>query len=209
MTLNSDLSDVNIGLVTKDKFNLDIQKYVSKITVKNSAGTKVYDQKDGTTLAKAEIKSKYLKDSLVVIEYKFKITNNGDIEGYAKKVEDNLPTTLTFNSSMISDWYTSGNVLYNSSLANTLIKPGETKELTLVLTKTMTEANTGLINNKAQITESSNTKGIDMEKQSTGSANVIISVSTGAMINYIVIVVATFIMLSLGAFLFVNYFKIK
>ena len=205
LTLNNNLSDINIGLVTKENFNLDIQKYVSKITVKNSEGTKVYDQKDGTTLAKAEIKSKYLKGSLVVIEYKFKIINNGDIEGYAKKIEDNLPTTLTFNSSMNSDWYTSGNELYNSSLANTLIEPGETKELTLVLTKTMTESNTGLINNKAQIAESSNTKGIEDKNQNVGSANVIISVSTGTVLNYIAIVLVVFAILTSGAYLFIKF----
>lgn len=207
LEVNSNLTGINIGLVNKQKFDLGIEKYVSKIIIKNNSGTHTYEQKEGTTLAKAEIKSKYLKGSLVVIEYKFKITNNGEIEGYAKNISDNLPTTLEFNSSMNSDWYKSGANLYNSSLANTIIKPGESKEITLTLTKTMTESNTGLINNKSQIVESSNTRGIENINQNTGSANVIISVSTGTMLNYIAIVLIIFAVLSCGAYLFIRFLK--
>lgn len=209
LSLENNLTNIDIGLINKNKFSLDIQKYVSKIVVQNSTGTKTYEQKEGTTLAKAEIKAKNLKDSLVVIEYKIKITNVGEVEGYAKNIEDILPSSLTFKSSMNSDWYKSGANLYNSSLANTPIKPGESRELTLTLTKTMTESNSGLINNKAKIEKSSNSQGTENKNDSIGSANVIISVSTGALINYIVIVLITFIVMGLLAYVFVKKILIK
>ena len=209
LSLENNLTNIDIGLINKNKFSLDIQKYVSKIVVQNSTGTKTYEQKEGTTLAKAEIKAKNLKDSLVVIEYKIKITNVGEVEGYAKNIEDILPSSLTFKSSMNSDWYKSGANLYNSSLANTPIKPGESRELTLTLTKTMTESNSGLINNKAKIEKSSNSQGTENKNDSIGSANVIISVSTGALINYIVIVLVTFIVMGLLAYVFVKKILIK
>ena len=209
LSLENNLTNIDIGLINKNKFSLDIKKYVSKIVVQNSTGTKTYEQKEGTTLAKAEIKAKNLKDSLVVIEYKIKITNVGEVEGYAKNIEDILPSSLTFKSSMNSDWYKSGANLYNSSLANTPIKPGESRELTLTLTKTMTESNSGLINNKAKIEKSSNSQGTENKNDSIGSANVIISVSTGALINYIVIVLVTFIVMGLLAYVFVKKILIK
>ena len=209
ISLNNNLTDIDIGLINKSNFNLDIQKYVSKIIVQSGNETKTYEQKEGTTLAKAEIKAKYLKDSLVVIEYKIKVTNVGDIEGYAKNIEDVLPSSLTFKSSMNSDWYKSGSNLYNSSLANTPIKPGESKELTLTLTKTMTESNTGLINNKAKIEKSSNSQGIENQNNNMGSANVIISVSTGALVNYVTIVLIVFVAMGLLAYLFVKKLVIK
>ena len=146
---------------------------------------------------------------MVVIEYKIKITNVGEVEGYAKNIEDILPSSLTFKSSMNSDWYKSGANLYNSSLANTPIKPGESRELTLTLTKTMTESNSGLINNKAKIEKSSNSQGTENKNDSIGSANVIISVSTGALINYIVIALVTFIVMGLLAYVFVKKILIK
>ena len=112
-----------------------------------------------------------------------------------------MPATLNFNSSMNSDWYMSDNNLYNTSLANTKIEPGETKELTLVLTKTMSNANTGLVNNKAEITESSNELGIKDKTNDQCSANVIIRVSTGALVNYITTTIFTLVVLAGLAYL--------
>ena len=201
ISLNKNISNIDLGLTSKSTFKLDLQKYVSKITVTNDSKTTTYDQKDNTTLAKAEIKSKNLSGSLVVIEYKIKVTNKGDVAGYARNIVDYMPQTLSFNSSMNSDWYISGNNLYNTSLANTKIEPGETKELTLVLTKTMTDSNTGLVNNKAEIAESSNELGIKGETNEKGSANVIISVSTGALVNYVSTTVITLIVLAGLAYL--------
>ena len=199
--LSSDKTNVNIGLILRNTFDLKVKKYVSKITVTNDDKTKTYEQKDNTTLAKAEIKSKNLNGSLVVIEYKIQIKNEGDVAGYARNVVDYMPSSLSFNSSMNPEWYLSGNNLYNTSLANTKIEAGETKELTLVLTKTMTDSNTGLINNRAEITESSNDLGIKDESDDKGSADVIISVSTGALVSYVATTVITLVVLAGLAYL--------
>ena len=199
--VDKNISNIDIGLILKSTFDLKLQKYVSKITVTNDSKTTTYDQKENTTLAKAEIKSKNLNGSLVVIEYKIKVTNVGDIAGYARNIVDYMPSTLNFNSNLNTDWYISGNNVYNTSLANTKIEPGESKELTLVLTKTMTDSNTGLVNNKAEITESSNELGIKDETDEKGSANVIISVSTGALVNYISTTIITLVVLAGLAYL--------
>lgn len=201
LTLNQNLTNVDIGLIQRNTFDLEIHKYVSKITVTNDAQTRTYEQEDATTLAKAEIRGKYLSGSLVVIEYKIQVSNVGDVAGYARNIIDYMPSTLNFNSSMNADWYLSGNNLYNTSLANTKIEPGETKELTLVLTKTMTESNTGLINNQVEISESSNQLGITDETKNKGSADVILSVTTGALVNYVLITLSSVVVLAILAYI--------
>ena len=90
------------------------------------------------------------------------------------------------------------------------IEPGETKELKLVLTKEMTETNTGLTNNIAEIKESSsvnNTNDSDSVSDNKksgeddlGQANVIIGVKTGAAISYILVSISILLMTVLGAF---------
>ena len=58
------------------------------------------------------------------------------------------------------------------------------------MTKKMTESNTGLVNNKAEILTSYNStgrEGTGNSETTVGSADVIISVSTGMAINYLVI----------------------
>ena len=201
INLEKNVSNIDLGLILKSTFDLKLQKYVGKITVKNDSKTAEYAQKENTTLAKAEIKSKNLSGSLVVIEYKIKVTNAGDVAGYARNIVDYMPSSLSFNSSLNSDWYISGNNLYNTSLANTKLEPGESKELTLVLTKTMTDSNTGLVNNKAEIVESSNELGIKDETNEKGSADVIISVSTGALVNYVATTIITLVVLAGLAYL--------
>ena len=198
---NNNISDINIGLIKVQNFDLKLEKFVNKILVQNASGTTVKEYND-STIAKLELPSKQINNTTVIIEYKIKVTNVGEVEGYVKKVADYMPGDLKFSSELNKDWYQTGSDLYNTSLANTKLAAGESKELTLTLSKTMTNDNTGLINNMAEIAESYNELGLE-DSNSTpgnktqgendmGSADVIISIKTGEIIFYtsmIVIVV--------------------
>ena len=192
INLTNSISNIDLGLAESKIFSLKLEKVISKMIVTNKNGSKTYDFED-TDMAKVEIASKELSGSKVVIEYKLKVTNVGEVAGYAKTIVDYLPSSLTFNSGLNSDWYKKGNNLYTSSLGSTKIEPGETKEVSLTLTKKMTESNTGLTNNKAEIESSYNSLGIQntttTEKNgkvsNAGSADSIISVKTGTAVSYV------------------------
>ena len=205
ISLTNNVSNIDLGLAEAKIFKLGLEKRISKIIVTNKNGTKTYNF-DNTNLAKVEIAAKDLSESKVVIEYKIKVTNNGEIAGYAKSIVDYIPSSLTFNSGLNNDWYKKGNNLYNTSLADTLIKPGESKEVTLLLIKKMTESNTGLTNNKAAIESSYNSLGIENTDQTSvnemnkgtdktsassssaqmpNSADTIIGVKTGSAVSYV------------------------
>lgn len=186
---NNNIEGIDIGLIEIKELKLSLEKTISKITVTNSSGTKTIKY-NNPTLAKVEIKSKYLKNSTVVIEYNIKVKNIGETAGYVKDIVDYIPSSLTFNSKLNKEWYKKDNNIYTNSLADTKIEPGETRTLKLVMTKKMTESNTGLVNNKAEILTSYNStgrEGTGNSETTVGSADVIISVSTGMAINYLVI----------------------
>ncbi|MCI8352587.1 MAG: hypothetical protein HFJ58_03110 [Clostridia bacterium] len=134
--------------------------------------------------------------------------------GYAKKIVDYIPSDMTFKSELNEEWYIgeSGNA-YNASLANTLINPGETKEVTLVLTKKMTNDNTGTINNVAEIYESSNDYGLkDVDSTEANKiqgeddyslADVVIGVKTGEVYVYVIITLISITILGIGIY-FIN-----
>ena len=147
--------NIDLGIVEDAKFDLKLDKVVQAITVNNGKNTKehVYNSK----LAKLDFESKYANTSSMVVEYKFTITNEGGIAGYVKKLADYLPEELKFNSELNKDWYEGKDgVIYNASLANTIINPGESKEVTLILTKNMNgDDDFGLIYNSAVIFDSS------------------------------------------------------
>ena len=93
-----------------------------------------------------------------------------------------MPKEMSFSSEINKDWYksTDGNV-HTTALAKEIINPGETKQVVLTLTKAMTENNTGVTTNKAEITKSSNELSIpdkDTEDNSS-TAEVIVSIRTG------------------------------
>lgn len=210
INLKEDKIDIDLGLAEAKVFSLKLDKYISKIIVTNKNGAKTYNYKD-SNLAKVEISSKELSGSTVIIEYKLKITNVGEIAGYAKSIVDHIPSSLVFNSSLNSDWYKKGNDLYTSSISDTLIEPGESQEITLTLTKKMTGSNTGLTNNKAEIESSYNSLGlpntaVTKDKSGTqseyvGSADAIIGVKTGTAISYIVLTLTSIIMIGGLAYL--------
>ena len=210
MRLNKNLSNIDLGLIKAEKFDLELNKYVSKITVSNSHETKTYSF-NKSTLQKVEIAAKYLKNSNVIVEYTMELRNTGELPGYAQSIVDYKSSALDFSSNLNKDWYQSGERLYNDSLSKTELKPGETKQVLLVLTKTMTESNTGLINNTAEIAKAYNQSGIsDIDsipgnnkkgEDDLGSADVIIGVKTGAAVSYLALTVSILVILAGGAYL--------
>lgn len=210
---NKDIQNINIGLNLKPEFDLQLDKYISKVTVQNSDGTKIYDYNGNKEkLAKIEINAKKLKGSTVIVEYTIAVTNNGDVSGYAKNIVDYLSPDLKFNSEMNTIWYQGAdNNLYCTYLENQEIKPGETKAVKLILTKTMTNENTGLVNNSAEIYQAYNEYALDdinslpnnkAEKENDySSANIIISVATGGTILYIGIIIISMLTISAGIYL--------
>ena len=213
----SNISNIDLGLIEAKKFDLELKKAISKVTISNQEGNTVKEY-DNTNMAKVEIAAKYLKGSTIIIEYNIIVKNNGELAGYAKQIVDYLPKDLTFNSSLNKDWYQSGEYIYTNSLAENKIEAGETKELKLIVTKKMTETNTGLVNNTAELISVINSQNIaDIDstpgnKQSNeddlGSANIIISVKTGAAISYITITILITGLIFLVAFVITKKVKI-
>lgn len=203
--------NIDLGIVEDAKFDLKLDKIVQAITVNNGKNTTehVYNSK----LAKIDFESKYAKTSSMVVEYKFTITNEGGIAGYVKKLADYLPEGLKFNSELNKDWYEGKDgVIYNASLANTIINPGESKEVTLILTKNMNgDDDFGLINNSAEIYETSNDYGaLDVDstpgnkatnEDDYSTANVLTSVKTGDIVIYTTLVVTIIAIVGVGIYM--------
>lgn len=213
---DSAVANIDIGFVLADTFDLQLEKVITKITVQNAAGTTT-NEFEYSKLAQAPIAAKHLSTSTVYVEYKFIVTNVGDVAGYAKKIVDYIPEGMTFVSDLNTDWYTGtdGN-LYTTALEDVQLTTGESRELTLVLSKKMTEENTGIVNNRAEIYEDYNIYGIS-DKNSTpannaqgendlGAADAIITVRTGEVFVHISVIITT--VLLGGIVIFIAYYKI-
>lgn len=207
---NSSISNLNIGLVERPKFDLSLEKQISKVTIDNKAGTKTYTFEKGK-LAKIDIPAGNLNSTTATIEYKITVKNVGAVAGSVKKIVDYIPNDLYFDEGINAGWYkgADGN-LYNNTLTNAILNPGESKELTLIVTKKMTEDNTGTILNRAEIFEDYNEFGYDDYNSMPGNkaqdendldyAELIITVKTGQVAMYITITFISIAIIALGAY---------
>lgn len=209
---NDPTNPENPDIVTEG-FDLSLTQYLNKVTVENAEGTTVYEYTD-TNFAKVEIHSKYMNGSKVTFEYKMIVKNEGTIPGYARKIVNYKPEGLEFNQDLNKDWYVGddGNI-YSVTLIEKLLNPGETAELTITLTKQMTNEDGGTVKNTVEIYEASNDENVEdvnsipgdkLDNQNDMSTvEVIVAVKTGTIILYITLATAVIVIIGLG------FYKIK
>lgn len=205
---NTSIANINIGLIEGSNFDLSLNKKVTQISMANTKTTKT--KKYDTQLAKIDLDYKYINSTKIAVEYEITVTNEGDIPGYASKIVDYLPEGFDFSSELNKDWYTSGNGIETNALEKELINPGESKTVTLVLTKNMTENGNGIYSNTAEIAEAYNdyakedsdsTPGNNKEgEDDQSSANVILGLKTGGPITYITLTITIMALVSIAAY---------
>lgn len=214
---NGSVSNIDIGLVLADTFDLKLDKTVSQVTIQDSSSKTTKDQFDNVKFAKSEIASKYVSGATTYIEYTLTVSNVGDVAGYAKKIIDYIPEGMTFNSSLKDNqgWYTGtdGN-LYYTGLSETELKQNESRTIKLVLTKQMTEENTGMVHNIAEIYEDYNIYGISdcnsipgnkaQNENDLSFADTGIFIKTGEVFIYTSVIITTILLGSIVVFIAYN-----
>lgn len=191
ITLSKSATNIDIGLIENKLSDFKVDKYINKVTVKTAKGTKEYNY-GNKTLAKTEIRAKEIEGATVTIQYKIVISNVGEVAGTINEIVDYLPDELTFSKTQNSIWNKNAKgELVNTSISNRKMQPGDSIELTLIATKQMTANTTGTFTNKISITGMTDANS----ENNTANADIIISVSTGAMV-YIAIVIFIVVVLS-------------
>ena len=204
---NNNISNINMGLIESEKFDLKLDKYIKNVIVENSKGKTIYDYKN-TQLAKLEIDAKELNKTKITIEYNIVISNIGEIPGYIKNVVDYIPKGFIFRKEQNKGWYQKDGDLYNESLANERLDTDEAKIISLKLERSINSKELGTYSNMAEIKESYNELGIkDINSKEgnkkegendTSTAEIIISIKTGKSIVYISLIISCILIIIAG-----------
>lgn len=142
--------DIDQEQVYVKYFDLALEKNLNKAIVTTNGETK---EVAGDGL-KIEIHKKNIDSTSIQFVYTIKVTNQGEIEGYATEVTDYIPNGLSFNPASNPSWTKSeGNVIKTDALAKTLLKPGESAEVQVVLDWIKSSDNIGRFVNVAEISE--------------------------------------------------------
>lgn len=217
---NSNVYNIDLGLKEKEQFDLSLDKVVNKVTVTNTKlDPRVYEF--NKKFVQVSLYNTYVEYSTVLIEYDISVKNNGKVPGYAKEIVDYIPEGMAFSSELNNNWYVGrdGNA-YTTALANTIINPGETKSVKLVLTRKMTGENVGLVHNVAEISKDYNEQGLK-DGNSTpankkdgeddmSSADVLLSMGTGKEVaSFIGITAGVLAIVALAVYLIKKYIIVK
>ena len=193
---NEGEDDQDVEHVKVEYFDLALLKYVTKAIVIENGQERITETgynglEDPEPVVKVEIKRNQLNNVIVKFAYGIKITNEGDIPGYAKEITDYVPAGLRFEASDNPEWKDEGNnVISTRQLEGTLLQPGESAVVEVVLTWINGADNLGEKTNTAEISEDYNDHGDIPDRDSTPDnqvpgeddidiAKVILTISTG------------------------------
>ena len=198
-------------------FDLALRKWVTQAIViedgketVTQTGHKAEDNPE--QVVKVELNRKKLTKLTVKFKYSIRVTNEGDIAGYAKEITDYIPEGLKFVAKDNPDWKDEGNnVISTRKLENKLLQPGESAEVTVTLTWINGKDNLGLKTNTAEISEDYNDRGVP-DRDSTpdnkkpgeddiDDAPVLLSVATGQEKMYLTLGLTVLITIAGGIIL--------
>ena len=218
---NEGEDDQDVEHVKVEYFDLALLKFVSKVIViedgKETISETGYNgHEDPEPVVKVELHKKKLNDVTVKFGYGITIINEGDIPGYAKEITDYVPEGLKFEAEDNPLWTDEGNnVISTKQLENTLLQPGETATVEVILTWINDPNNMGLKTNTAEISQDKNEYDVpdrdstpDNKKEGEDDidiAKVILSVTTGTTKTYFSLALGLIAIIGTGIVLIKKY----
>ncbi len=177
------------------KFDLNIEKNIINVTVENNEGQKIINKKSNEEILKIDIPKKEIENTKLKIKYEIKITNIGEINGYATEITDYLPEGFEAISTQTTQWVVNGNEVKTNSLNKNLLQPGESKSIFIECTYKVNKENIGSKINSVKITEYENdSDSRDITEDNEDKEEIIITIKTGfTAICFTTIIVALLI----------------
>ena len=167
----------------KKTFNLAIDKWISGASID---GVAQIGQSYGTRdeLYKIDIHRKRTETANVKVTYKIRVTNTGEIEGTASKITEVIPEGFSYQEEDNKiNWKTENGIIVTDVLKDETIKPGESKEIEIVLRWNKGEGNFGEKRNTVIISGVTNpAKYVDMnEEDNSDKSEMLMTIETGGL----------------------------
>lgn len=180
------------GIMTKDKiiikyyfekqeFNLRVDTWISNVDMNGvSKGGKTLATKDD--IYKLDIHRKQLNTAEVKVTYHIQIKNVGELEGSVTSLTDVIPSGFSYHQEDNETiWKQVGGKLTTTQMKGQMIKPGEHREMTLVLRWNKGEENLKEKVNRVTLSKTESLVGFEETnlKDNVSKATMLITIATG------------------------------
>ncbi len=212
--------DQDIEKIYVQYFDLALRKWVSQVIVIEDGVEKVkdtghYAEQDPEPVVKVDLNQNRIDNTIIKFKYQIRITNEGEIAGYATEISDYIPEGLEFNQADNPLWREVDGKIVTDQLKDTLLQPGESATIEVILTWINDEENMGVMINTAEISEDyneSDTPDIDSTpnnkeegEDDIDDAPVALTMVTGSAPLYIGLTAGTLAIIAGGVFLIRKY----
>ena len=217
---NEGEDDQDIEKIYVQYFDLALRKWVSQVILIEDGVEKVkdtghYAEQDPEPVVRVDLNQNRIDNTIIKFKYQIRITNEGEIAGYATEISDYIPEGLEFNQADNPLWQEVDGKIVTDQLKDTLLQPGESATVEVILTWINDEENMGVMINTAEISEDYNESGtpdIDSTpnnkvegEDDIDDAPVALTMVTGSAPLYIGLTAGTLAIIAGGVFLIKKY----
>ena len=217
---NEGEDDQDIEKIYVQYFDLALRKWVSQVILIEDGVEKVkdtghYAEQDPEPVVRVDLNQNRIDNTIIKFKYQIRITNEGEIAGYATEISDYIPEGLEFNQADNPLWQEVDEKIVTDQLKDTLLQPGESATVEVILTWINDEENMGVMINTAEISEDYNESGtpdIDSTpnnkvegEDDIDDAPVALTMVTGSAPLYIGLTAGTLAIIAGGVFLIKKY----
>ena len=206
--------DIDFEPLKTVEFDLALKKIVAKVFVTVDGKTTTINTNHKYTdnpeaVAKVELDRKKWNKTEVKYEFGIRVTNEGQIPGYATEVSDYIPDGLEFHKEDNPLWTLKDpKTAVTDQLAKKLLQPGESVEIKIILRWKKAENNMGVKTNWAEISKDQNEYGVRDKDSVPGNkkpkeddiddAPVALTIATGAVPTYFAITLTSLGLMGAG-----------
>ena len=212
--------DQDIEKIYVQYFDLALRKWVSQVILIEDGQEKVkdtghYAEQDPEPVVRVDLNQNRIDNTIIKFKYQIRITNEGEIAGAATEISDYIPEGLEFNQADNPLWKEVDGKIVTDQLKDTILQPGESATVEVILTWINDEENMGVMINTAEISEDyneSHTPDIDSVpnnkvpgEDDIDDAPVALTMVTGSAPLYIGLTAGTLAIIAGGVFLIKKY----
>ena len=212
--------DQDIEKIYVQYFDLALRKWVSQVILIEDGQEKVkdtghYAEQDPEPVVRVDLNQNRIDNTIIKFKYQIRITNEGEIAGAATEISDYIPDGLEFNQADNPLWKEVDGKIVTDQLKNTILQPGESAVVEVILTWVNDEDNMGVMINTAEISEDYNESGTpDIDsvpnnkvegEDDIDTAPVALTMVTGSAPLYIGLTAGTLAIIAGGVFLIKKY----
>ncbi len=209
--------DIDIEKVKVTYFDLALRKIVSKVTMILDGETYVEEtghhfEDDPEEVVKVELGNHKIETAVIKFTYQIRITNEGNMAGYAEEITDYIPEGLEFVEEDNEGWELSedGETVTTTQLNDTLLEPGESVVIEITFRWINGQNNLGVKTNWAEISEDSDEDHEPVEdidstpdnfekgEDDIDEASVVLSIVSGVGGHYIGVITGVLVILGTG-----------